>query len=102
MQSQERSPRTILTHETGRPSPFYWGVGEPGRPPRDQPGSWTYAILPFLEQENPYRERAWTEPVKLYICPSRQPGQTLAPGSRLQPRRSLSSRSRWAPFFGRL
>jgi D-inositol-3-phosphate glycosyltransferase len=28
---------------------FYWGVGDPSRSPRDQPGSWAYAILPYLE-----------------------------------------------------
>src|SRR5947209_19687339 len=30
---------------------FTWGVGEPGRRPPDQPGSWAYAILPFVEQK---------------------------------------------------
>jgi prepilin-type processing-associated H-X9-DG protein len=55
--------------------PFAWflGVGEPYRPVRDQTGSWAYAILPFIEQESMFRTRAWTEPVKLYACPSRRP-----------------------------
>src|SRR6266540_6975479 len=28
-----------------------WGVGQPGLPPREQTGSWAFAILPFLEQD---------------------------------------------------
>lgn len=51
-----------------------WGVGEPGHRPQDQPGSWAYAILPFLEGDNIYRLRAWDAPVAMYVCPSRRPG----------------------------
>ncbi len=64
---------------------FRYGVGQPGRSPREQPGSWAYAILPFVEQENLYRKRDWTQPVKLYACPSRRPAlaqQVLASDSR--------------------
>ena len=52
--------------------PYYWGVGEPGHVPSDQPGSWAYAILPFIEQQIVYRQRAWMSPEKLYICSSRR------------------------------
>ncbi len=51
---------------------LYWGVGEPGRMPWDQTGSWAYTILPFLEQLNMYSTRDWQVPFKLYICPSRR------------------------------
>ena len=51
---------------------FYWGVGQPNRMPSDQSGSWAYAILPFLEQNNLFATREWREPVKLYVCPSRR------------------------------
>jgi prepilin-type N-terminal cleavage/methylation domain-containing protein/prepilin-type processing-associated H-X9-DG protein len=49
-----------------------WGIGEPNRMAADQPGSWGYALLPYLEQDNLYRSRTWTAPVKGYICPSRR------------------------------
>jgi prepilin-type processing-associated H-X9-DG protein len=57
------------------PRTFRYGVGQPGRSPRNQPGSWAYAILPFVELENLYRNRDWTKPVRLYACPSRRPVQ---------------------------
>lgn len=74
-------PTVVSTWETGRPAPTYWGVGEPNRSPFDQPGSWAFAILPFIEQENMYRTRAWNQPVKLYACPSRRPVLSQQPQS---------------------
>jgi prepilin-type processing-associated H-X9-DG protein len=50
----------------------YWGVGAPGQTPRNQTGSWAYAILGFLEQDTMYRQQSWTSPFVLYICPSRR------------------------------
>ncbi len=58
---------------------FYWGVGEPYRQPADQPGSWAYAILPFIEQESIYKDRTWWLPVALYFCPSRRGPLAFAP-----------------------
>jgi prepilin-type N-terminal cleavage/methylation domain-containing protein/prepilin-type processing-associated H-X9-DG protein len=49
-----------------------WGVGDPRRGPREQSGSWAYALLPFIEQENIFSQRGWTSGVKTYICPSRR------------------------------
>jgi prepilin-type N-terminal cleavage/methylation domain-containing protein/prepilin-type processing-associated H-X9-DG protein len=51
---------------------FWWGVGQPGLSPPEQTGPWCYAILPYLDQGNIYKEMAWTEPVAVYICPSRR------------------------------
>lgn len=51
----------------------YWGVGDPDRSPRDQTGSWAYALLPFVEQGSMHRDREWTAALKLYSCPSRRP-----------------------------
>src|SRR4051794_12783901 len=48
-----------------------WGVGDPGRCTRDQPGSWAFSLLPFIEQDNVYRTRAYGAAVKVYLCPSR-------------------------------
>ncbi len=60
---------------------FAWvlGVGEPNRTPRDQTGSWAYALLPFLEQQAMYDRRAWTEPFKIYHCPSRRAPRAQLP-----------------------
>ena len=55
----------------------FWGVGEPGRAPRDQTGSWAYAILPYVEQQNIYQTRAWREAIKLYVCPSRRRAEAV-------------------------
>jgi prepilin-type N-terminal cleavage/methylation domain-containing protein/prepilin-type processing-associated H-X9-DG protein len=52
--------------------PHTWGVGQPDMAPTGQTGSWAYAILPYIEQENIYRQRAWMDPVTLYVCPSRR------------------------------
>jgi prepilin-type N-terminal cleavage/methylation domain-containing protein len=62
----------VYTKDYALPNVWYWGVGEPGRSPYDQPGSWAYAILPFIEQQNMYSARAWTVSVPIYICPSRR------------------------------
>lgn len=56
---------------------FYWGVGEPNRRPREQCGSWAFAILPFLEQGNVYDSRTWTQAFQLYVCPSRRQPDAL-------------------------
>jgi prepilin-type N-terminal cleavage/methylation domain-containing protein/prepilin-type processing-associated H-X9-DG protein len=58
--------------EWGNPNPHWWGVGEPNVSSRQQTGSWAYAILPFVEQENIYQQRAWTNALALFICPSRR------------------------------
>ena len=58
---------------------FRWGVGRPDRCSRDQPGSWAYSILPFLEQENVYRQRSWMNPIRLYACPSRRSADAQIP-----------------------
>jgi prepilin-type N-terminal cleavage/methylation domain-containing protein/prepilin-type processing-associated H-X9-DG protein len=51
---------------------YSWGVGDPKLPPREQTGSWAYAILPYIEQGVVHKQRSWTTPVSLYICPGRR------------------------------
>jgi type II secretory pathway pseudopilin PulG len=65
-------PTYVFTKDNDVPFAFYWGVGEPGVSPWQQSGSWAYSILPFIEQQNVYSQRAWTEAVKIYVCPSRR------------------------------
>jgi prepilin-type N-terminal cleavage/methylation domain-containing protein/prepilin-type processing-associated H-X9-DG protein len=57
---------------------YVWGIGEPGLGVAEQTGSWAYAILPYLEQEGMYRQRAWTEIVPVYICASRRANVALS------------------------
>ncbi len=63
------SPSTfdIATGQT-----FRWGVGDAARTGADQTGSWPFTILPYVEQENVYRQRTWSAAVPVYICPVRR------------------------------
>jgi prepilin-type processing-associated H-X9-DG protein len=71
--SIDGTPTFVYTTEANNPKPHYWGVGDPVRGPKDQTGSWGYAILPYMEEQNMFVQRAWTVPVGLYACPSRRP-----------------------------
>jgi prepilin-type N-terminal cleavage/methylation domain-containing protein len=56
---------------------YKWGVGNPMLSPKDQTGSWGYAILPFMDQDAIYRQQdptdpGWTYPVEMYVCPARR------------------------------
>lgn len=70
---------TVTVRDLASGLTFTWGVGDPGRSPWDQPGSWAYAILPFVEKSVEYQQRAWTQPCPLYICPSRRLAQATVP-----------------------
>ena len=50
---------------------YQWGIGTPRKRPERQPGSWAYAILPYVEQESAFREVAFKTLQPLYLCPSR-------------------------------
>lgn len=58
--------------EFNNPPIHLWGVGQPNLSPFQQTGSWAYAILPFIEQQNNYEQRAWMNPLSIYICPARR------------------------------
>jgi prepilin-type N-terminal cleavage/methylation domain-containing protein len=68
-----------FTNDFDVPNYWYWGVGDPALPPRLQTGSWLFAVLPFVEQQNQYQQRDWQTPVKLYFCPSRRLPVARAP-----------------------
>lgn len=76
---------------------FYtWGVGDPGRGPKDQTGSWAYSVLPYLEQNTAYRTRAWTVPVRVFVCPARRPAHATAPVSEDEYGRYAAGGWEWA------
>jgi prepilin-type N-terminal cleavage/methylation domain-containing protein len=43
------------TQGVGWPTPWPWGFGDPGQPGPTQPGSYAYAILPFMDSLPLYR-----------------------------------------------
>lgn len=49
-----------------------WGVGDSTRGPRDQTGSWAFAILPYIEQGNLFRSLDWSATVSIYTCTARR------------------------------
>lgn len=58
---------------------FHWGVGDPRLGPKEQTGSWAYSILPYLEQDNAYRNRDWKNPVQVLTCPARRSPRPMTP-----------------------
>ena len=71
------APTFVYTQDAIVDHPFYWGVGDPNRTGTDQTGSWAFALLPYVEQQNMFATRTWTDPVKLFICPSRRQAVAL-------------------------
>jgi len=77
--SSSGQPTFVGTNIQGKP-PNIWGVGDPQLAPFTQTGSWAYAILPFIEQQQMYQQRVWTVGIKLFMCPSRRsPDPQLVP-----------------------
>lgn len=68
----------VYTKDASGPT-FKWGVGKPGQTPQQQPGSWAYAILPYIEQDNVFVQRTWGTPLALYVCPSRRSAEATVP-----------------------
>ncbi len=61
----------IYTQDIFDGTHFDWGVGTPGGSPKGQPGSWAYAILPYVEQSAAYEQVAFETKQPGYLCPSR-------------------------------
>jgi prepilin-type processing-associated H-X9-DG protein/prepilin-type N-terminal cleavage/methylation domain-containing protein len=62
---------TIGTDDYTTGATFQWGIGRPGEPPSKQPGSWAYAILPYLEETSAYQTVDFRKPLGVFLCPSR-------------------------------
>ena len=77
IQATDGTPTFVYTKDLVLPQPFCWGVGDPNRVGADQTGSWAFALLPYVEQQNMYRTQAWTDPVKVFVCPARRAALAL-------------------------
>jgi prepilin-type N-terminal cleavage/methylation domain-containing protein/prepilin-type processing-associated H-X9-DG protein len=49
----------------------WWGFADPKALPGTQPAAWTYALLPYLEQQNIVIRDDQAAVVKTYLCPGR-------------------------------
>lgn len=58
---------------------FQWGIGKPGCTPDRQPGSWAYAILPYMEQQAAYESNAFGVRQPEFLCPTRGRPDPLPP-----------------------
>jgi prepilin-type N-terminal cleavage/methylation domain-containing protein len=65
-------PFTAETFDYTTNKAWIFGVGDPKRGPRDQTGSWAFAILPYLDQQDVYNNADWTIPVPVLICRTRR------------------------------
>ena len=59
----------IATVRAGKPS--WWPVGDPTLSARTQSGSWAFAILPYVEQQDAFRGRTFGVAVPGFMCPTR-------------------------------
>jgi len=60
------------TQIVGQTVTNFYAVGDPSAGPNDQPGSWGFAILPYVEETSAFQQRTWAKGVKIYVCPSRR------------------------------
>ncbi len=77
IQAVDGTSTRVSTHDFATVGNYVWGVGDPRRSGSDQSGSWAYALLPYVEQQNMYNTQTWGNPVKLYVCPSRRAAVAL-------------------------
>jgi prepilin-type N-terminal cleavage/methylation domain-containing protein/prepilin-type processing-associated H-X9-DG protein len=69
-----------LSSFPGAPPAYMWGMGDPKQGPKNQPGSWAYSILPYMEELNTFGSDStlfgangnYLVNVGLFMCPSRQ------------------------------
>ncbi len=61
----------VGTRNRGSGTYYYSGIGKPNASPKNQPGSWAYAILPYIEQSNAYNTIAFQTIQPTYLCPTR-------------------------------
>jgi len=59
------------THEFATGIRRFWGVGTAKSPIDEQPGPWTWGILPQFEQAHLHVDHVFVDRVSTYLCPSR-------------------------------
>ena len=81
MTGDPNTPYAIRTSGTGGTN-TRWGLADPKRGGRNQPGSWAFALLPYVEQANLFQAApdngTHGVPIKVYIWPSRRSAQAWA------------------------
>jgi prepilin-type N-terminal cleavage/methylation domain-containing protein/prepilin-type processing-associated H-X9-DG protein len=71
-----------LTSFPGSPAKYMdmWGMGDPRLGPKDQTGSWAYALLSYMEETNAFAtpfdpnnpsRSGYSQAVSIYMCPTR-------------------------------
>ena len=74
LRDTDGTPISVYTQDyvSGR---WYWGCGDPDRGLTDQPGSWAFSIMPYIEQQNAWHDRTVWSAVPIYFCSSRRSPQ---------------------------
>ena len=74
LRDTDGTPFSVYTQDyvSGR---WYWGCGDADRGLTDQPGSWAFSIMPYIEQQNAWRDKTVWSAVPTYFCSSRRTPQ---------------------------
>jgi len=101
-----------LTSFPGSPATYMdmWGMGNPQLGPKDQTGSWAYALLNYMEETNAFitpfdvnnpSNSGYAQAIALYQCPTRgRINPQVNPGADTFWSRPWSFNQNWAPVQG--
>src|SRR5439155_2258455 len=101
-----------LTSFPGSPDKYLdmWGMGNPQLGPKDQTGSWAYALLNYMEETNIFvtpfnlnnpKDSGYAQAVSLYQCPTRgRINPQGNPGTDAFWSRPWTFNQNWAPVKG--
>jgi prepilin-type processing-associated H-X9-DG protein len=64
-------PFSLTSYPGASPSPYMWAMADSTQGPKGQTGSWAYAILPFMEETNAFKNGDYAAGIALFMCPSR-------------------------------
>ena len=101
-----------LTSFPGAPTKYLdmWGMGNPQLGPKNQTGSWAYALLNYMEETNAFatpldlsnpNNSGYAQVIALYQCPTRgRINPQVNPGADTFWSRAWSFNQNWAPVPG--